>query len=658
MSTRKSFPLVLTSSLLALLPSQSAAQQPGTVVRQKKISEVSGVFPGGLDPDDQMGRAVISPGDIDGDGNADLISGAVGDDDGGTQGLDSDTGALWVHFMGSNGQLLHNQKISMTSGGLAAQLDTRDQFGRALAPLGDFDGDGIPDVAVGSARDDDGGVNRGAIYLLMLNSDGTVKAEHKISDTQGDFHGGLEDLDEFGRAIANLGDLNGDGVVDLAVGATGDDDGGADLKGAVYVLFLKADGTVKQHQKISDTQGDFLGILGGGDLFGFAIANLGDVNGDGVVDIAVGTPKDDDGGVKKGAAWVLFLRTNGKVKGFRKISDVGGVYGLMPGDEFGSAVAGLGDLDADGIPDLAVGAILDDGLYHDQGAIWINFLNSDGSVKSKLRVTEQVNGFTGKLAAGDWFGASMGPIADLDGDGRVELAVGARFDDDGGSDTGSIWILFLNGAQNIPPTNAFLAQPTSGPAPLNVAFDERCSAGAHSFLWSFGDGASSTAANPAHLYTQPGLYTVTLTASGPGGQTVRQETGLIWVTVQAQATVRNGSGVNRLGYQTAGVPVLGASWAATVDTAPHPGALAVMLLACDQPHGGLLLPAGEVLVRTPALGGVVLFKVAVAPVGGSAHFSLPIPNNPALVGLQVYTQAVVLGGPLELCNAVDLVLGL
>ena len=82
-------------------------------------------------------------------------------------------------------------------------------------------------------------------------------------------------------SVASLGDLDGDGVGDLAVGATGDDDGGVN-RGAVWVLFLKKNGKVKSHQKISDTQGGFTGILDNGDWFGSSVASLGDLNGDGV----------------------------------------------------------------------------------------------------------------------------------------------------------------------------------------------------------------------------------------------------------------------------------------------------------------------------------------------------------------------------------------
>ncbi len=81
-----------------------------------------------------------------------------------------------------------------------------------------------------------------------------VKSHQKISDTAGGFTGTLDDLDLFGRAVASLGDLDGDTVTDLVVGAYKDDDGGAD-RGAAWILFLNSNGTVKSHQKISDGEG-------------------------------------------------------------------------------------------------------------------------------------------------------------------------------------------------------------------------------------------------------------------------------------------------------------------------------------------------------------------------------------------------------------------
>ena len=127
------------------------------------------------------------------------------------------------------------QKISDTAGGLTATLDDSDTFGVSVAGVGDLDGDGRIDLAVGAHQDDDGGTNRGAVYVLFLNADGTVKGEQKISDTAGGLTATLDDSDTFGVSVAGVGDLDGDGRIDLAVGAFRDDDGGTD-RGAIHVL--------------------------------------------------------------------------------------------------------------------------------------------------------------------------------------------------------------------------------------------------------------------------------------------------------------------------------------------------------------------------------------------------------------------------------------
>ncbi len=349
------------------------------------------------------------------------------------------------------GWVLSHQKISDTEGGFKGTLGQNDRFGNMVASLGDLNDDGVVDLAVGAYRDSQEGFERGAVWILFLNDDGTVKCPkcyHKISSDSGDLPpGALDNSDWFGYALASLGDLDGDGVGDLAVGAPRDDDGGFN-RGAVWILFLNADGTVKSHQKISDTQGGFTGILDAADLFGWSVAALGDLDGDGVGDLAVGAPGDaDGGGFGRGAVWVLFLNTNGTVKSHQKISDTqGGFTGILDAaDLFGWSVASLGDLNGDDVGDLAVGAWFDDDGGTDRGAVWVLFLNTDGTVKSHQKISDTQGGFTGILDNGDLFGISVGSLGDLDLDGVGDLAVGAADDDDGGSNRGAVWILFLDG---------------------------------------------------------------------------------------------------------------------------------------------------------------------------------------------------------------------
>jgi hypothetical protein len=211
------------------------------------------------------------------------------------------------------------RKISATQGGFNGSLDTLDRFGFVEA-IGDVDGDGIEDMAVGAPWDDDGGNDYGAVYILFMNRDRSVKSQQKISATQGGFTGTMSPGDRFGEDIASLSDFDNDGVPDIAIGANLDKDGGTN-SGAIWILCLNSNGTVKSYQKISASQGGLVGLTASRQ-FGYGLTSLGDLDGDGITDIAVGSPTyDNEGGLHKGCVWVLFLNANGTVKSQQKIND-------------------------------------------------------------------------------------------------------------------------------------------------------------------------------------------------------------------------------------------------------------------------------------------------------------------------------------------------
>jgi len=457
--------MALTASA-APAPGAPGCDGVGTVHAQHQIGAYVGGFGDGLDAWDLFGSAVANIGDLDGDGITDLAVGAMYDDDGGTN-----RGAAWILFMNANGAVKSKQKISSTQGGFGSGLANDDRFGNSIAPLGDLDGDGIADLAVGAALDDDGGTNRGAVWILFMNADGMVQAKQKISSTQGGFGSGLANDDRLGDSIAVLGDLDDDGVPDLAVGATGTDDGGTD-RGAEWILFMNADGTVKAKQKISSIQGGFGSSLANGDFFGQSVAVLGDLDGDGVPDLAVGAPGSDDGGADRGAVWIVFMNTNGTVKSKQKISSTQGGLGsgLANGDALGRSVALLGDLDGDGVPDLAVGAHGADDGGTDRGAVWILFMNSNGSVKAKQKISQTTGGFSGSLINGGYFGESA-VLYDIGQAGRHTIVVGA-YATGATLNPGEVWMVTLNtctmGPSIIAHPESVLLEATGGLASFSV----------------------------------------------------------------------------------------------------------------------------------------------------------------------------------------------
>jgi FG-GAP repeat protein len=272
--------------------------------------------------------------------------------------------------------------------------------------------------------------------------------------------------DEFGHGASGIGDVNGDGRPDFAVGGRFADFAGVD-SGRVDVF------SGKNGALLYSVDGDLPG-----DTLGFVVADLGDIDLDGVPDWAAGAPRADVGG----------LINNGSVK---VISGGTGALihllaGAASGDEFGSGVAGVGDINNDGYPDVIVGAIFADGLTSFSGearvfsgadgsllhvipglefgsgfgfnVAGLDDLNADGvpdigigvPVASPGGVTGAgeiriYSGFDGTLIrthagpnAGDQFGRSIANAGDLDGDGTDDIVVGAMKADPGGDSSGLI----------------------------------------------------------------------------------------------------------------------------------------------------------------------------------------------------------------------------
>ena len=416
---------ILTLLLICLLLSPAFCQQPGSFKKVQKISETSGNL-GPINSGQCFGSAVAYLGDINNDGYPEVAVGGMND---------GDYGSIFILSLKKDGTVNSKVEIAKNKGGFSGDIGLQSLFGISIANLGDLDKDNVPDIAVGE-RDYNG---IGRVWILFLKSDGTVKSSVDISSNKNGFNSILKSGDYFGSSVIGLGDLDKDGVNDLAVGAMFSASGGA-----VYILFLKQDGTVKS---ISELNNAIPALQGKITAFGSALCNLTDYNHDGILDIAVGDIYNGDGGTGKGAVFITSLNSSGSIVQLKKISDQNGNFSgyLSNGEYFGSSITNLGDINGDSIPDITVGAI---GKTFGNGSFWgkayILLLKKDATVKNVVQIdTTQI-----KFHNGDRFGWGCGVIKDLDGDKVPELGIGAIYAADGGSSTsenGALYICFLNG---------------------------------------------------------------------------------------------------------------------------------------------------------------------------------------------------------------------
>jgi len=274
-------------------------------------------------------------------------------------------------------------------------------LGRDLVDLGDVDGDGVDDFALGLPQQG----AEGAVLIVFPRPDRTVKSTLLIGQGSGGFGGSLATGDRFGTALDSVGDIDGDGSPELAVGAPG--------AGSIWILFLAADGTLKGWQELES------GVFSAGDEFGGGLAALGDVDGDGNPDLAVGVPgRASEVGsvaiVRLGAAGSSILSETVAA------ADCAGLG--VTARRMGDAVENIGDLDGNGVDDIAVGCpIYAGGSW---GDVQLMLLGSGPSFLGSSRV--YLDGlYTTGVGPADGFGASLVSIPDLDGNGIRDLAVGA-----------------------------------------------------------------------------------------------------------------------------------------------------------------------------------------------------------------------------------------
>jgi hypothetical protein len=363
--------------------------------------------------EDWTGATVASAGDLNGDDIPDVLIGAPGDPSNNVEGI-----AYVIH-----GPITTDKALLTTATATLVGHWQGDAAGSAVAGIGDADGDGFGDFLVSSPKHGTP-PEGGTVYLISGPQAGTVALQDIEAQLQG-----VGVQDRLGWSADGAGDVDGDGLPDVIAGAPGNDTRGTDA-GAAYVLLSPVTGAVSADQ----AEGFYKGVAAG-DSAGQSVAGLGDIDGDGLSDFAIGAPFEASVGGDGGAVYVI---TDPVIEERSLKKADATIFAETNKGRVGWSIDSAGDYDGDGIDDLIIGA--PHAAWQGRslsGAAYLVFSPVDGAFD--LTATGL------KLGAVDqdsFFGFSVTGAGDVDGDGLDDLLVGAPGDDSATTDAGKAFIFF------------------------------------------------------------------------------------------------------------------------------------------------------------------------------------------------------------------------
>jgi len=373
---------------------------------------------------DNSGGSMAMVGDVNGDGYDDFLIGAMNNDQGGMS-----AGQAYLILGKASGWAMDRGLGASSASFVGPGLNN--YTGNSMAGVGDVNGDGLDDFVIASYGN---GTFTGKVYLFLGKVTGWAM-DTPTTSADASFVG--EGKNNFaGMSVSGAGDVNGDGLDDILIGATGSGYSGANA-GQAYLIFGRAAGWAK-NVSLGSVNASFTGESPG-DWAGFSVAGAGDVNGDGLDDILVGADQNKDGGNNAGQTYLILGKRSGWAMRTNLSTSDASYWGEASNTAAELRVAGAGDVNGDGYGDMLFGYGFNSLGGIGAGHAYLVFGMAAGwAMDSKLA---NANASFSSEGTNNMLGHAITGAGDVNGDGLDDILIGAYQNNDMGGSAGKAYLI-------------------------------------------------------------------------------------------------------------------------------------------------------------------------------------------------------------------------